>query len=183
MGYVLIFNVFVMTSSNGSIFRVTGPLCAEFTGDRWIPRTKGHSRGTLVFYLICAWTNGWVNNRCIGYLKRHRAHYDIIVMGVQSSFVTPNWTTNDDWAFNNSHECMPACSLSGVLIFVTHDICFNTNQMCNHLDCIRMIIANKCQVPINDKFLTPLFLMVTSSSRHNRHYSCKWLLFSWQGFC
>ena len=30
----------MMTSSNGNIFRVTGPLCVEFTGDRWIPRTK-----------------------------------------------------------------------------------------------------------------------------------------------
>ena len=30
----------VMTSSNGSIFRVTGPLGGEFTGHRWIPLTK-----------------------------------------------------------------------------------------------------------------------------------------------
>ena len=30
---------FMMTSSNGSIFRVTGLLCGEFTGPRWIPRT------------------------------------------------------------------------------------------------------------------------------------------------
>ena len=30
----------MMTSLNGNIFRVTGPLCGEFTGDRWIPRTK-----------------------------------------------------------------------------------------------------------------------------------------------
>ena len=29
-----------MTSSNGNIFRVTGPLCGEFTGRRWIPLTK-----------------------------------------------------------------------------------------------------------------------------------------------
>ena len=29
-----------MTSSNGSNFRVTGPLCGEFSGPRWIPRTK-----------------------------------------------------------------------------------------------------------------------------------------------
>ena len=29
-----------MTSSNGNIFRVTGPLCEEFTGHRWIPLTK-----------------------------------------------------------------------------------------------------------------------------------------------
>ena len=30
----------MMTSSNGYIFRVTGHLCGEFTGHRWIPRTK-----------------------------------------------------------------------------------------------------------------------------------------------
>ena len=29
-----------MTSSNGSIFRVTDSLCGEFTGHRWIPLTK-----------------------------------------------------------------------------------------------------------------------------------------------
>ena len=31
---------FMMTSSNGNIFRVTGHLCGEFTGHLWIPRTK-----------------------------------------------------------------------------------------------------------------------------------------------
>ena len=30
----------MMTSSNGDIFRVTGLLCGEFTGPRWIPLTK-----------------------------------------------------------------------------------------------------------------------------------------------
>ena len=31
---------FMMTSSNGKIFRFTGPLCGEFTSHRWIPLTK-----------------------------------------------------------------------------------------------------------------------------------------------
>ena len=38
-----IFHIFrwgMMTSSNGNIFRDTGLLCGEFTGHRWIPRTK-----------------------------------------------------------------------------------------------------------------------------------------------
>ena len=30
----------MLTSSNGKIFRVTGHLCGEFTGHRWIPHTK-----------------------------------------------------------------------------------------------------------------------------------------------
>ena len=33
-----------------------------------------------MFSLICAWINGWVNNRKAGDLRRHRAHYDVIVM-------------------------------------------------------------------------------------------------------
>ena len=31
----------MMTSSNGNFFHVTGPLCGEFTGHRWIPCIKG----------------------------------------------------------------------------------------------------------------------------------------------
>ena len=70
----------MMTSSNGNIFRVTGPLCGEFTGHRWIPLTKGQWRGALMFSSICAWINGWVNNRKTGDLRRHRTHYDVTVM-------------------------------------------------------------------------------------------------------
>ena len=41
---------------------------------------KGQWRGALMFSLICAWINRWVNNREAGDLRRHRAHYDVIVM-------------------------------------------------------------------------------------------------------
>ena len=41
---------------------------------------KGHWRGALMFSLICAWTNGWLNDRNPGDLRRHRAHYDVTVM-------------------------------------------------------------------------------------------------------
>ena len=41
---------------------------------------KGQWRGTLMFSLICAWINGWVNNREAGYIRRHPAHYDVTVM-------------------------------------------------------------------------------------------------------
>ena len=40
----------VMTSWNGNIFRVTGPLCEEFTGHRWIPLTKASDAGFDVFF-------------------------------------------------------------------------------------------------------------------------------------
>ena len=38
---------------------------------------KGQWRGALMFSLICAWTNDWVNNRDAGDLRRSRAHYDV----------------------------------------------------------------------------------------------------------
>ena len=41
---------------------------------------KGQWRGALMFTLICARINGWVNNRKAGDLRRLRAHYDVIVM-------------------------------------------------------------------------------------------------------
>ena len=39
---------------------------------------KGQWRGAL----ICVWINDWVNNREAGDLRRYRAHYDVIVMGI-----------------------------------------------------------------------------------------------------
>ena len=68
----------MMTSSNGNIFRVTGHLCGEFIGPRWIPRTKASD--AELWCLICAWINGWVNNGEAGDLRRYRTHDDVIVM-------------------------------------------------------------------------------------------------------
>ena len=41
---------------------------------------KGQWRGALMFSLLCAWINGWVNNREAGHFRRHRAHYDVTVL-------------------------------------------------------------------------------------------------------
>ena len=41
---------------------------------------KGQWRGALMFTLICARINGWVNTREAGDLRRYRPHYDVIVM-------------------------------------------------------------------------------------------------------
>ena len=52
-------------------------------GIHWSPVNsphKGQWCGSLMFSLICAWTNGWVNNRDAGDLRRHGAHYDATVM-------------------------------------------------------------------------------------------------------
>ena len=61
-------------------FCVTGPLCGEFTGlTGEFPELSSVTRSFDVFF-ICVWINDWVNNREVGDLNRHRAHYDVIVM-------------------------------------------------------------------------------------------------------
>ena len=70
----------MMTSSNGNIFLVTGRLCGEFTGHRWIPHTKASDAELWCFLWSAPWINGWVNNREAGDLGRNHAHYDVIVM-------------------------------------------------------------------------------------------------------
>ena len=57
------------------MFRVTGPLCWEFTGDRWISRTKARNAELWCFL----WSAPWINDS-VGDLRRYRAHYDVIVM-------------------------------------------------------------------------------------------------------
>ena len=63
----------MITSWNGNIFRVTGPLAPVASPH------KGQWRGAW-FYLICAWTNSWANKWGAVDLIRHRAYYDATVI-------------------------------------------------------------------------------------------------------
>ena len=86
----------MMTSSNGNIFRVTGHLCGEFTGPRWIPRTKASNAELWCFFFICVWINGWVNNRKPGDLRRYRVHYDVIIMIITKNIACNTANTGKD---------------------------------------------------------------------------------------
>ena len=52
---------------------------------------KGQWRGALMFSLVCAWMNGWVNNGKAGDLRRQRAHYDAFVMSALCHWATHWW--------------------------------------------------------------------------------------------
>ena len=75
-------------------FSVLLALCAGkslFTGE--FPSQRPVTR-SFDFSFICAWLNGWVNNLEAGDLRRHRAHYDVIVMnplGVDVSLTYLPW--------------------------------------------------------------------------------------------
>ena len=47
---------------------------------------EGQWHGALMFPLICASINGWVNNGEAGDLRRNRAHYDVTVFGQMTAW-------------------------------------------------------------------------------------------------
>ena len=97
----------MMTSSNGHIFRVTGHLCGEFTGHRWIARTKASDAELCYFRWYASWIKGWVHNRDAGDLRCHRAHYGVIIMGDWSfthHYVGSNGNDQRKWSLARQFE-------------------------------------------------------------------------------
>ena len=72
--------ILMMASSNGNTSRVTGPLCGEFTGHRWITLIKTSDAELWYFLWFTPWINGWVTHREAGDLRHHRTLNDVIVM-------------------------------------------------------------------------------------------------------
>ena len=57
------------------------PVTGELPSQRPVTRS-------FDLYLICAWTNGWVNNRQAGDLRRQRAYYYVIDMSTVFSIIS-----------------------------------------------------------------------------------------------
>ena len=70
---------FMMTSSNGNIFRVTGPLCGNSLVTGEFPAQRPETWSFDVFFDLQR--NKRLNKQCeAGDLRHYRAHYDVIVM-------------------------------------------------------------------------------------------------------
>ena len=104
--YYVVFHGYMMTSSNGNIFRVTGPLCREFTGPGEFPAQRPVTRSFDVFFDLRL-NNDWVNNREAGDLRPHRGHYDVNVMILICSTVS-KWRRF--WSGLNVLTWFPAAS-------------------------------------------------------------------------
>ena len=63
---------------------------------------KGQWRGALIFSLIWAWINSWVNDGEAGDLRRHCVHYDVIVM---------------KWVFHSRHTLTQASFAHNVISY------------------------------------------------------------------
>ena len=75
---------FMMTSSNGKIYRITGHLCGEFTSHRWFPRTRASDAEIWCFL----WS---------GLIKRLSKHCDVVICDViipiMSVMLTIHWSS------------------------------------------------------------------------------------------
>ena len=79
-----------------AIYAGNSPVTGEF------PAQKASDAGLWYFLLICAWINCWVKNSETGHLRRHGAHYDVIVM--------IHWDMNLPWESTQSNSeayCSP----------------------------------------------------------------------------
>ena len=104
---------------------------------------KGQWRGALMFSLICAWINGWVNNREAGDLRSHRAHYIITVM---------QWRKRNSYLLFNGFASSQAWMI-GYDSSVINIVIWYTKQLILHLNRISLtmwfiigvnVIVNLC---------------------------------------
>ena len=80
-GTYLLKGIPMMTSSNGNIIRVTGPLRGESTGHRWFPLTKPVTRNFDVFFdLRLNKRLSKHSRRCWFETPSRSLHYDVIVV-------------------------------------------------------------------------------------------------------
>ena len=72
-------------------------------GINWSPVNsphKGQWHRTLMFSLICTWTNVCANNRDASDLRHHRAHYDVTIMfnqAIKMSYIELTKTAHAPW--------------------------------------------------------------------------------------
>ena len=110
---------------------------------------KGQWSWALMFSLICVWINGWVNNGEAGDLKRHRAHYDVIVMWVHGSIRNDNTTktkqtTTNRFAYKRAIFVSMVCCKTESHKLCVHSLCdsvlrqtIETNIACLYANAIR----------------------------------------------
>ena len=81
-------------------------LCGEFTGHRWTPRTKTSDVELWWFLWSAPEKNGLVSNDEAVDFRRHRAHYDAIVVFCRETW---NSITDPTNAFTEFHTRLTKC--------------------------------------------------------------------------
>ena len=157
---------------------------------------KGQWRGALMFYLICAWINGWVNNREAGELRRNRTHHDVTEMFWQVYMYYLNalfhyqlilsmneWDTNPVYILNFLKLVALPILRNGDFACLSHRprrmVCFGAacqkdQIMTRHYDDVIMgTIASQITS------LTIVYSIVYSGADQSKHQSSTSLAFVW----
>ena len=136
-------SLMMVTSSKENIFRVTGPLCGEFTDRRLILLTKASD--ALMNSPIWAWTNGWVNNRGAGDLIGHRAHFDITLMYVFTRCLIPWYNSIKGFLFvNRTSEATPSSLTACVQKTMSHCMLSQCMQLIACTEAVTQVTPANC---------------------------------------
>ena len=87
---------------------------------------KGQWRGALMFCLICAWINGWVNNGEAGDWRRHHAHYNVIVM---ARFGFRLFESHWNLTGSSAQRCWDACQISERNSATSRDLAWKRSRL------------------------------------------------------
>ena len=98
---------------------------------------KDQWRGALMLSLICARINAWENNRKAGDLRRHRAHYDVIVMRdryVMSHYDKPRYQDIPPYSYSVLSDFIVYCliCISTKCHMIRNQEAFNNPSFCEY---------------------------------------------------
>ena len=123
--FCTIFIVLIMTSSNGNVFRVTGPLWGESTGHRWIPLTTASDAERRCFL----WST---SEETVEQTIDTPVIWDAIAFIMTSVYCKLLLPGNLFPCFSNQICDRPLCSINTV---TSHECCGDSNH-CNSIICL-----------------------------------------------
>ena len=130
---------------------------------------KRQWRGALMFSLICAWINSWVNYREASDLRCHHAHYDIIVI----CRMEIHWQVH--WKYNYICVCVHV-SLACVHIQSGTVITWSSRAQC----CTQSLLWHHNGAMASQiTSLTTVYSTVHSGTDQRKHQSWASLAFMW----
>ena len=95
---------------------------------------QGQWRGALMFSLIFAWMNGWVNNRDASDSRRHRAHYDVTVMILHWISFNWGWVVSVNYATIGSNDGLSSVRYQAIIWI--GPLIINFNEIWSEIICI-----------------------------------------------
>ena len=135
---------------------------------------KGQWRGASVVSVICAWINVWVNKLDAGDLRRHLAHYDVIVMKCRiviqiSHKVFPRATLSIIWLRGRLRNAYWSSFLAHIYVPWPHSINCDVILLCLHIHlevclvcvCIKAIYFQTCVSHLTSRFYNYLSVCIT----------------------